>query len=812
MSLNKDPSLAYKHIKLYTDYDLDYYDSLLGKEPPEVPKSQGSKSLKNSTNSLEPVLKQNGVSESDSGTVASSNVRRKYPYLQYKPCVSFDTVPISSPSKDSLIEREYPSYDFPGVQIPPELRTMDEWYDTESGYATNDNNGYFIHNNYLVSDFPFDLINNGNDNNNIINSNNINNRGRDRDKNGNSNNNNNSNNNHNNNNNNNNNSNNISSSMRRNRASSPTRIKSHNALKQMQNTFKVSVNGKIVREDYPSRPTVDNDAIVINRAYGQWNTLWNKRRLQIDDRLLNKTQFFKYSNILFPELNKDKKKNLDEDQLNLSNGSNKEWELLTRRQKKRWLIMNEVVGYPTGPKTILCHISGRKHTWVGLDYTIMKLAQDTDHIVVVANLCKLRQWANSNNNYTSSSNFKTRSQNHYHSHHYHNHNNGHATTTRSNRHHKRQSSCTLSISDLNTRSKSMSRDENVDSFSNKLTDDDKIGTKLTKTKSMDPDLASLRSYMSGTDSDYDSEEEDDGIDPQWAYGYDRQSITDKLNDILLYISVLLSKHPKSIKVTVEIVIGKSVNILNEMVNVYMPDLFVMAKKKVTSEVRWHSVHLTDKFLKHSPVPVCVVFVKPMYQFEIDLANEFSNVPTINDNDNDNDNKTKTIKTGDDLSSDRSKYSLQQLDKWIVKSIESGSKMARPQAKPKVMKSMIEIALANDKDKNKNRHRKTRSSSSHDMSTRTTKTRTPTASPLRREISSHGGDKLSSSSSTTTLGVPLTKTRTVSTVRPVKNWGTDKNSLRRIKSSTPDDVSKSHSHSSNSSSGGGFLSSLFKKRW
>lgn len=163
MSRNKDPSLAYKHIKLYTDYDLDYYDSLLGKEPPEVPKSQGSKSLKNSTNSLEPVLKQNGVSASDSGTVASSNVRRKYPYLQYKPCVSFDTVPISSPSKDSLIEREYPSYDFPGVQIPPELYTMDEWYDTESGYATSDNSGYFIHNNYVTSDTPFEFGNGGSD-------------------------------------------------------------------------------------------------------------------------------------------------------------------------------------------------------------------------------------------------------------------------------------------------------------------------------------------------------------------------------------------------------------------------------------------------------------------------------------------------------------------------------------------------------------------------------------------------------------------------------------------------------------------------
>lgn len=781
MTVSKDPSLAYKHIKIYTDYNLDYYDSLLGKDLAVGPHSKDSKVLKGSNKLLESVLKKNVMSKSDSNSLnggdsamSSKKFRNNSPYLQYKPCVSFDTVPISSPSKDSLIEKEYPSYDFPGVQIPPELYTMDEWYDTESGYVTNDNSGYFIHNNYVTSDSPFDFLTGSNDNSN------------ENDNNTNINSNNNSN---------------PSSSAYRKRASSPTRIKSHNTLRQMQNTFKLSIGGKIVREDYPSRPTVDNDAMVINRAYGQWNLLWNKRRLQIDDRLLNKTTVFKYPDILFPDLNKDKKK-LDDDQLNLSNGSNKEWELLTRKEKKRWLIMNEVVGYPTGPKTILCHISGRKHTWVGLDYTIMKLAQDTDHVVIVTNLSKLRQCAHSNYNYASSTSLNKRR---HHSRH------RHTTTLTSHNHHhhhKRQSSYTLSLSDLSIRSKSVSRNENITPSSTAANDSsDKIGTKLTKTKSMDPDLVSHRSYISDNDSDYD-DDEDDGIDPEWAYGYDRQSISDKLNDLLLYISVLLSKRPKSIKVTVEIVIGKSVNILNEMVNVYMPDLFVMAKKKVTSEIRWHSVHLTDKFLKHSPVPICVVFVKPMYQFEIDLANQFSN-------DTKTTTKTTTATTDIDDEGEENKpisskpnYSLKRLDQWILSSIESGSKMARPQAQPKVMKSMIEIALANDKAKSS--HRKTRSSSSHDMTSRTTKPRTPTASPLRREMVRT--DKINSSS---TLGVPLSKTRTISTAKPVKNWSTDKNSLRKIKSSTPDNVPRSQHHSNGSNNGGGgggFLSSLFKRRW
>lgn len=785
MTVSKDPSLAYKHIKLYTDYNLDYYDNLLGKGVTGVPHSKGSKVSKGPNKLLESVLKKNIIAKFDSNSLdgradamSSKNSKSHFPYLQYRPCVSFDTVPISFPSKDSLIEKEYPSYDFPGVQIPPELYTMDEWYDTESGYATNDNNGYFIHNNYVAPDSPFDFLNNGNDNSNEIDNN--------TNKNSNCNSNCNS-----------------SSSAYRKRASSPTRIKNHNTIRQMQNTFKLSIGGKIVREDYPSRPTVDNDAMVINRAYCQWNVLWNKRRLQIDDRLLNKTTFFKYSNILFPDLNKDGKK-LDDDQLNLSNGSDKEWELLTRKEKKRWLIMNEVVGYPTGPKTILCHISGRKHTWVGLDYTILKLAQDTDHVVIVANLNKLRQCAHSNYSYTSSSSFNKRRHKNYH----HRHTTTNTTTSAANRnhHHKRQSSYTLSLSDLSVRSKSVFRNENITTSNTATSDgDNKIGTKLTKTKSMDPDLMSHRSYISDNDSNY--EDEGDEIDPQWAYGYDRQSISDKLNDILLYISVLLSRHPKSIKVTVEIVIGKSVNILNEMVNVYMPDLFVMAKKKVTSEIRWHSVHLTDKFLKHSPVPICVIFVKPMYQFEIELAKQFSNDPNITTK---TETETETIidiaeKEEDKPISTKPKYSLERLDKWILSSIKSGSKMARPQAQPKVMKSMIEIALANDKAKSS--HRKTRSSSSHDMITRSSKSRTPTPSPLRRELLRT--DKIYSSN---TLGVPLSKTRTISTAKPVKNWSTDKNSLRKIKSSTPDDAPRSQHCSSGGNGGGGFFSSLFKRRW
>lgn len=660
---------SYRNVKLYTDYDLDFYQPLGAsqKKGSHHPIFNGS-CLKPAKSEPEPAP----APESE-GTLQEK--KRNVPYLQYKPCVSFDTVPVSSSaSKDSLIEKEYPSYDFPGVQIPPELYTMDEWYDNESGYATNDNTGYFIHNEYLTD-------NNSND----------------------------------------------KSEHRRSR--SPTRIKSAMTLRKMQNMFKLTPSGKIVREDYPSRPTVDNDAMIINRAYGSWSHLWNQKRMVIDSRLLERSENFQHPELLFPDLIAAKNpKGVSDDTEN-----DPEYQSMTRKEKKKWQIMNRVVGYPNSPKTILCHISGRKHTWVGLDYTIMKLAQDTDHVVVLANLARLKKRTSTN----------TGLHRHHHSHHY------------------------------NRRSRSVSRNEAT--TGNEFPG---IDLSLTKVKSVDVDLLEKQSTNTAIDSSL-TPEDYEGYEDEWASGYDRYSIEDKLNDILLYISVLLSKTPKSIKVTVEIVIGKSRPMLNEMVNVYMPDLFVLCKKKVTSEVRWKSIHLTDNFVKHSPVPVCVVFAKPMYQFELDLESEFSKKEVGN------------IK----VSSTTIKHTQEQLDQWISSSIKSGSKMQRP-SQPKVMKSMIEIALASDK---KSSTSPTRLKKKKSVTRPTSPLRQSTPS-LRPDMAHHRGVSVPGS-----IGVPLTKTRTISAQRPVKNWKEERNNLRRIKSNTPDDnISENKS--------GGLLSSLFKRRW
>lgn len=62
---------------------------------------------------------------------------------------------------------------------------------------------------------------------------------------------------------------------------------------------------------------------------------------------------------------------------------------LTKSQKRKERVLSEKVGFPNTPRTILCHISGRKHTWVALDWALRTLIQNTDHIVVLANLPRL---------------------------------------------------------------------------------------------------------------------------------------------------------------------------------------------------------------------------------------------------------------------------------------------------------------------------------------------------------------------------------------------------------------------------------------
>lgn len=671
---------CYKFVKLYTENDIEHYAQQAG------------------------LYRKDGTHKS------------RFPYMSYKPCVSFNTVPVETAEGHKLKEGhdgddcdDYPSYEFTGVQFPADMEsfTQDEWYDDESGYV-NSNNQFYSHNRYDTN-------------------------------------------------------------KEHRRSSSPPPGIGKYSIAQLQNMFQIAENGKIVRRDYPSRPTVVNDAIIINRAYGNWLKLWHQFVSKIDDNLIDKERTFQYPNILFPKSSDIAKcKNLDD-----SNDDG--YTPLTKNQKRKLKIIQQKIGYPNLPKTILCHISGRKHTWVGLDYTIVKLAHDMDHVVVVANLSRLK---------ISGKKHKIGRR-----------------TTRGRNTHRDKNKCNLTAN----RSHSVS--------SNELSH----GT---------TPLQRFKSFESNEEFD-DRNSLDEYQDSEWVSGYNKNMIEDKLDDLLLYIDVLLSKNPKSIKVTVEIVVGKTKKVLSDMISVYTPDFFVLSKKKVTSEIRWKSQHLADNFAKTLPIPVCIVFARPMFQFELNLQNQFSSNGTIT---------TKNEKKFTDPRVSDSKL-IETIDSMINTSIvKVNNEPERPQVRSKQVRSMIEIALnAPDVVKKKSFKSSHKAKVSRAKKISSSRSNTPIredhTSPLRalsptksldgtvgiensmkhlerpklKQVQSYNQDLQSHK-----IGVPLTPSRSVSTSRPSLNLshryhshesGNDSTHLRKVHSSD-------YNTSDDSTPPGGFFSSIF----
>ncbi|KAM3160604.1 Jip4p [Lachancea thermotolerans] len=139
----------------------------------------------------------------------------------------------------------------------------------------------------------------------------------------------------------------------------------------------VGKDGKITRTDYPTRPTIVNDAIVINRAHKDWPALWSKRRQQIEQRVHSPAAHFVFPEILFPSEKPTA--------LSASDG----YTPLSKEEKRKALVIGKKVGFPNSPRTLLCHISGRKHTWTPLDWLLKKFSHDVDHLVIIANIPKM---------------------------------------------------------------------------------------------------------------------------------------------------------------------------------------------------------------------------------------------------------------------------------------------------------------------------------------------------------------------------------------------------------------------------------------
>lgn len=362
--------------------------------------------------------------------------------------------------------------DFPGVQFPPEY-TMEEYYDDESGFVS-DNAGYFLHNNYVTD--------------------------------------------------------------RRSRGVSPPPRSLQSKKAMLSSMFKIAENGKIVRVDYPSKPTILNDAMIINRAKAGWDRMWIERRDKINERVNNKTEYFKYPKILFPQ----------QPALKTSFISDDGYTPMPKEQRRKEKILHEKLGNPNTPRTILCHISGRRHTWVALDWTLRELAQDTDHVIVLANLPRFSQVEGQG----------------------------------------RRSSITCAGS----------RDLECDN----------------KPRSLSVD-ASVRK----------NDKRKQGC-IEWTSGYHQDIIVKKLTNILSYIALIIPKDI-AIKVSVEIVIGKTQKIMIDAFNVYTPDLCVSSTLKwqrTDNLVLWKSKTLTDTLCTRFPPPVFVAPARRMWETEARLQKAF----------------------------------------------------------------------------------------------------------------------------------------------------------------------------------------------
>ncbi|CUS23750.1 LAQU0S11e03444g1_1 [Lachancea quebecensis] len=139
----------------------------------------------------------------------------------------------------------------------------------------------------------------------------------------------------------------------------------------------VGKDGKITRTDYPTRPTIVNDALVINRSHKDWSTLWSKRRQQIEQRVHSPAAHFVFPEILFPSEKPTA--------LPASDG----YTPLSKEEKRKALVIGKKVGFPNSPRTILCHITGRKHTWTPLDWLLKEFSHDVDHLVIISNIPKM---------------------------------------------------------------------------------------------------------------------------------------------------------------------------------------------------------------------------------------------------------------------------------------------------------------------------------------------------------------------------------------------------------------------------------------
>ncbi|SCV03464.1 LAME_0H10638g1_1 [Lachancea meyersii CBS 8951] len=306
--------------------------------------------------------------------------------------------------------------------------------------------------------------------------------------------------------------------------------------------FHIGWDGRITRTDYPSRPTIVNDALVLSKVHKTWLARWRSRQACMESRLRSGTTHFVFPALITPM------------ESNAKPSGTSGYTPLTKEERRRALIIGKKVGFPNSPRTIVCHISGRKYTWTALDWLLKQFSQDVDHLVIIANIPKM-----------SGSGSRSRS-----------------------------------------RSRSAIRRSRPIASSRRLS-----ATSETM----------YRTFSAEPADEQNRQKHEEWL--EWASGYDAGRIKEVLNNILKYVTCVLPEN-RAVKVTVEIVLGKTKKILVDSINVYHPDLMVLSSVRsgeTESMVKWKSRSLVDKACQTFPVPVVLVPVKTLLELERDVKDQ-----------------------------------------------------------------------------------------------------------------------------------------------------------------------------------------------
>lgn len=390
--------------------------------------------------------------------------------------------------------------------------------------------------------------------------------------------------------------------------------KANPAMDGLLHALVLGKDGKLHRCDYPSRPSVKSSALVVTKSHKYYDIL--KEREAFKEKTVLKKRLYREILARPPppittvsSITEEKVRQKYIKQLKQNGGDTND--AMQRKLKK---INREYSGFLAGPRVLLVHISGRKNTWVAMDYVLQKIANNGDHIVIVANLPALTPYQKKR----LETKLKARMR------------------ARINRRRRKM---------LEKKSAQKSKPASPATSSN-INPAPKKQESLRKTTRgraahiTDGNGHSYYEFSDGVvfseteseedacDSETDEDEESDfsDFDDEWSEGYSFENVRSALDDIMKYALVLLPQD-KIVKLTVEVTIGSVKKMFTNAINCYFPQLIFASSnrfKSVESLVVWRRKGLCDVLANFFPVPVVIVPLRKLDYFEYDLLREIRN--------------------------------------------------------------------------------------------------------------------------------------------------------------------------------------------